>query len=55
MADAWKASLGDFESTIEAMNQEQRDDAFPDWNTRGLESRWKTPTLIPSAVCFRTL
>ena len=50
MADAWKASLDDFESTIEVMNREQQD-GFPDWNSEDW-NRWKTPTQIPPAVCF---
>ncbi len=50
MSDAWKASLGSFENGMEAMNQAQHD-GFPDWGTDDW-TRWKTPTLIPSAVCF---
>jgi S-DNA-T family DNA segregation ATPase FtsK/SpoIIIE len=50
MSDAWKTGLGNFETTVEAMNQAQHE-AFPDWSDNDWE-RWKAPTLIPPAVCF---
>ncbi len=50
MSDAWKTGLGNFETTIEAMNQSQHE-AFPDWSDKDWE-RWEAPTLIPPAVCF---
>lgn len=50
MSDAWKTSLGNFENTMEAMNQAQHD-GFPNWSNDDW-TRWETPTLIPSAVCF---
>ena len=50
MSDTWKAGLGKFENTVEAMNQAQQE-GFPDWRTDDWK-RWATPTLIPPAVCF---
>lgn len=50
MSDAWKTGLGNFEDTVEAMNEAQHE-AFPNWSGDDWK-RWTTPTLIPAAVCF---
>ncbi len=50
MSEAWMASLGEFESTLGAMNRQQRETS-PDWHSDDWK-RWTMPTSIPPAVCF---
>ncbi len=50
MSDAWMASLGSFESTVEGMNRAQAE-GWPDWHGDDWK-RWMAPTSIPPAVCF---
>ncbi len=50
MADAWKAALDRYETTVETMNRAQHE-SFPDWHGEDWQ-RWKTPTSIPAGVCF---